>query len=182
MSKNGRMSNTAFRGMALWLKLRERTLGVQQRLADAGVGPGQVVLDYGCGIGSYTIPAAQIVGAEGMVYALDIHPLAIESVEGRARKERLTNVRTICSGLDTGLADNSVDTVLLYDVLHSVPDQLALLQELQRVLKSGARLSILPDHMTGDKLLATVKGENQFDLHARHGEIFEFVKGTKKSQ
>ena len=182
MSKNGRMSNTAFKGLAVWLKLRERSLGAQQRLADAGVSSGQVVLDYGCGIGSYTIPAAQIVGAEGRVYALDIHSLAIETVERRARKERLTNVRTICSGLDTGLADNSVDTVLLYDVLHSVPDQPALLQELQRVLKPGGRLSILPDHMTGDELLATVKGENQFDLQAQHGEIFEFVRGATKGQ
>ena len=178
MSQNSRMSNMGFRGLALWLKLRESSLDTQKRLEDAGVSPGQVVLDYGCGIGSYAIPAARMVGDGGMVFALDIHPLAIESVKRRVEKEHLTNVKTICSGLDTGLADSSVDTVLLYDVLHSVPDQQALLQELHRVLKPGGRLSILPDHMSGDELLSVVKGRDLFNMQAQHGAAFEFLRSA----
>jgi len=46
-----------------------------------GAKRGNIILDYGCGIGFNTIPAAEIVGREGTVYALDVHPLAIKSVE-----------------------------------------------------------------------------------------------------
>lgn len=178
MSQDSRMSNLAFRGLALWLRLRESSLSPKKILEDAGVSPGQVVLDYGCGIGSYAIPAARMVGDGGRVYALDIHPLAIESVERRARKEHLTNIKTICSGLDTDLAGSSVDTILLYDVLHSVPNQQALLQELYRVLKAGGRLSILPDHMSSDELLSVVQHRNLFDMQAQHGEVFEFLRSA----
>lgn len=176
MSQDGRMSDISFRAMALWLRLRERSLDAESRLVEAGVSAGQVVLDYGCGIGSYTIPAARMVGAGGVVYALDIHPLAIATVERRAKQQGLANVKTIHSGLDTGLGDSSVDTVLLYDVFHSVPDRQALLRELCRVLVPGGRLSVLPDHMAEDDLLLNVNGGNLFRLRARHGGVFDFVK------
>ncbi len=175
MNDNKPYTNLAFRGMAFWLKLREILCDLQQRLVKAGLEKGQIVLDYGCGIGSYTIPAAQIVGDAGTVYALDMHPLAIETVQRRARKENLSNVKTIHSDLDTGLAAQSVDVVLLYDVFHMVPDQPALLRELHRVLKPGGRLSVLPDHMTGDELLSTMNRGNLFGLQAEHGTVLEFT-------
>ena len=176
MSQNGSMSNMAFRGMALWLNLRERLQDPRERLVDAGLDRGQVVLDFGCGIGSFSLPAAQIVGDDGTVYALDIHPLAIDAVERRATKGKLTNVKTICSDRTTGLPDNSVDTILLYDVLHSVPDRPALLQELHRVLKLDGRLSVLPDHMDKHGLLETMSAEGLFSLQTQQGKVFEFVK------
>lgn len=178
MNENKPYPNLAFRGMALWLRAREIFGNLQQRLIETGLHEGQVILDYGCGIGSYTIPAARIVGDGGTVYALDMHPLAIETVERRARKANLSNIKTIRSSLDTGLADHSVDVALLYDVLHMVPDQPGLLQELYRVLKPGGRLSILPDHMTSDELLSVVNGRNQFDIQAHHGDVYDFVRGA----
>ncbi len=56
------MPNVAFRGMAFALRVMEPFKHSRERLAGAGLEKGQVVLEYGCGIGSYTIPAAQIVG------------------------------------------------------------------------------------------------------------------------
>jgi ubiquinone/menaquinone biosynthesis C-methylase UbiE len=179
MNEDRPYSNLAFRGMALWLRVREITSDFRQRLVEAGLEEGQVVVDYGCGIGSYSIPAAQIVGDTGMVYAVDTHPLAIETVRRRARQKNLRNIKTIRSNLDTGLAEGSADLVLLYDVLHMVPDQPSLLQEIQRVLKPGGRLSILPDHMTGDELMSTVNGVNHFDLRTRHGKFYEFVRAQQ---
>jgi methylase of polypeptide subunit release factors len=43
-------------------------------------------LDFGCGSGSYAIPAAKMVRERGIVYALDIHPLAVKAVEKKAKK------------------------------------------------------------------------------------------------
>ncbi|MBE9483077.1 MAG: hypothetical protein IMY88_05280, partial [Chloroflexi bacterium] len=40
-------------------------------LKDIGIKRGQKVLDFGCGSGNYTIPAARIVGEQALVYALD---------------------------------------------------------------------------------------------------------------
>ena len=54
-----------------------------------GAKRGDVILDYGCGIGFNTISAAEIVGKEGIVYALDIHPLAIKSVEKKIKQKGL---------------------------------------------------------------------------------------------
>jgi ubiquinone/menaquinone biosynthesis C-methylase UbiE len=162
--------------MSLFLKLRERFGNPRQRLAEAGLEPGQAVLDFGCGIGSYAIPAAQIVGDRGVVYALDIHPLAVETVQRRARKENLANVETIQSDGDTGLPDESVDAILLYDVLHSVPDKGDLLRELHRILKHDGFLSVVPDHMEEDVFLETVQGGSLFSLQARHDKAYQFAK------
>jgi len=64
-------------------------------LREMGIQKGQTVLDYGCGIGSFSIPAAKMVGNDGIVYALDIHPLAIKAVEKKKlkRKESQTSKR-----------------------------------------------------------------------------------------
>jgi ubiquinone/menaquinone biosynthesis C-methylase UbiE len=170
------MSNMSFRGMALWLRWRERRGDLRQQLVDAGLDQGQVVLDYGCGIGSYTLPAARIVGESGMVYALDIHPLAIQTVEKRAGEEQIPNIRTIHSGKDTGLADDSVDVILLYDVIHGIQNKQALLQELHRVLRPDGHLSVIPDHMSRGELLEIMTQPNLFCLQGQHGEVLAFTK------
>ena len=174
MEKQLSMSDLSFRGMSLWLRLRERFRDLRAELVTNGLEAGQVVLDFGCGVGSYTIPAAQIVGDEGLVYALDMHPLAIRAVESRAQEADLSNIRTILSNGDTALPDGSVDFVLLYDVLHSVPEKQALLEELRRVLKPGGHLLVKPDHMTRDELLNEVHAGNSFSLERERGESFEF--------
>lgn len=176
MSSEKLMPNLHFRGMALWLKWRERSADPVRRLRDSGVERGQAVLDYGCGIGSFSIPAAGMVGDEGVVYALDIHPLATAAVEKRAREAGCTNVKTITSDRETGLADESVDVVLLYDVFHSVEDKEGVQTELHRVLKPGGRLSVMPDHMTTEELMAAIGSRGLFAPEGHGRETVEFRK------
>jgi ubiquinone/menaquinone biosynthesis C-methylase UbiE len=171
-----RMSNLGFRMMALTLRLREGFRDPEDELRQMGLRSGQVVLDYGCGAGSYTMPAAQIVGGEGLVYALDIHPLAIDMVEKRAAKEGLANVKTIYSDRDTGLPDKSVDVVLLYDVFHAIRDRQSLLQELGRVLRPDGILLVRPEHIAEGAFLATMEGSELFAFEKRHGEAYQFVR------
>ena len=90
-------------------------------LKEAGIKPGFCVLDYGCGPGSYVVPIAQLVGASGEIYALDIHPLAIKEVQKKATQKAIKNLKTIGSDCNTGLSDNKVDVVLLYDTFHNFP-------------------------------------------------------------
>ncbi|MCC6680424.1 MAG: class I SAM-dependent methyltransferase [Phycisphaeraceae bacterium] len=104
------------------------------------------VVDFGCGYGTFTIPAARIVrGTPGIVYALDIDAEMIAATAQRASEAGLSNVRVdrrdfMADG--TGLADGSVDYVMLFNILHCEQPQV-LLGEAYRVLSSGGRLGIM---------------------------------------
>ena len=109
-------SNLDFKFMTLGFKFRDFFLPRKNILKEVGIRPGFHVVDYGCGPGSYITAAAELVGKSGKIYALDIHPLAIQMVQSIAAKKQLTNVETICSDRKTGLPDKSIDVVLLYDI------------------------------------------------------------------
>lgn len=166
------MPNVAFRGMAFALRLMEPFKRARKRLTAAGIKKGQVVLEYGSGVGSYTLPAARIVGAEGVVYALDIHPLSGAMVRRRAARRKLTNIKTILSHRDTGLPDESVNVILLYDTLHLVSDKKALLQELHRILKHDGFLSADYMHTPREDFLETMQTGDFFSFQSQCGEGF----------
>ncbi len=138
---------------------------------------GQIVLDYGCGIGSYTFPAAKLVGKTGKVYALDKQPLAIRKVKKRAQKEEIYNIETILSDKKTELLDESVDIVLLYGVLPEIEDKKSLLKELYRVLKPGGCLSTrYCFKIKKEKVIEIVKTIKLFSLIEEKGQILNFKK------
>ena len=60
-----------------------------------GLAPGMRVLDAGCGPGRLTLPAAERVGSEGEVIALDVQASMLERVLDAAAARGLTNVRTL---------------------------------------------------------------------------------------
>jgi len=142
MKKETPMSDFIFFMATILMRIRGFFRNKKAEVLLTGAKRGDVILDYGCGIGFNTIPAAEIVGKEGMVYALDIHPLAIKSVEKKIKQKGLKNVKTILSDLNTGLPNESVDIVLLYNVLPMVKNRPALIKELYRVLKPGGILSV----------------------------------------
>ena len=147
-------------------------------LHQMGLQKGQSMLDYGCGIGSFTIPAAKTVGDDGTIYALDIHPLAIRAVEKEAKKERISNIKTILSDRGTGLPDESVDIVLLYDVLQMIRDKDKLLEELHRVLKAGGSLFATAEHLQVSEFLNTLTRDKLFTLVGQKGRLYQFRRGT----
>ncbi len=103
---------------------------------------GQTFLDYGCGAGSFTLPAARKVGQAGKVYALDCFHGQLKMVEKKSREEGLTNVQTILSNLETGLPDESIDIIWMCDVFHEVSERRAVLAEMHRVLRKDGVLAI----------------------------------------
>jgi ubiquinone/menaquinone biosynthesis C-methylase UbiE len=103
---------------------------------------GQTFLDFGCGTGDFTLPAARKVRKGGKVYALDYFQRQLDIVKNRAEKDGLANVETIQSSGDTGLPDRSVDVVWLCDVLHEIKERRAVIEELHRVLRDDGVLAI----------------------------------------
>ena len=169
------MSNPAFRAMSLIFGLRDLLSPRREVLREADIRPGFHVLDYGCGPGAYVADVAQQTGPSGRVYALDIHPLAIERVQALCRRKRLTNVETIQSDCQTCLPSDSVDVVLLYDIFHMLSERDGVLAELHRVLKPGGTLSLLDPHMQESELLAKATGSGLFRLAHKGEKTYRFV-------
>ena len=119
-----------------------------------GINKGHIVLDFGCGCGTYTIPAARLVGEEDKVYALDKNKIDLDKLMQKAKSKGLRNIERIDASGEPRikLADNSVDVVLLFDVLHyyyfpRAEGRRQLLSEIYRVLRPNAVLSLYPTHL-----------------------------------
>lgn len=170
------MPNWAFNGMSFMFKIRDRLQPRTQVLQEVELGPGDRVLDYGCGPGTYVPHVAERVGETGHVYALDLHPLAVRRVQELARKRRLGNVETIQSDCRSRLPDGSVDVVLLYDIFHMLSEPDAVLAELHRVLKAQGTLSLLDPHMREEDLVSGVTRGGLFTLAAKGERTYRFAK------
>jgi len=66
-----------------------------EALQKAGIKRGKTVLDFGCGSGTYTIPAAKIAGKEGKVYALDKDKKVLDELMQKAEYAGLENIKRI---------------------------------------------------------------------------------------
>ena len=87
-------------------------------LRKVGLRRGQIVLDFGCGEGHYTIPASKVIGEKGRVYAFDKDAYILERLRRLAEEEGLSNIEIIKGDTKIPLEDNSIDVVLCYDVIH----------------------------------------------------------------
>ena len=169
------ISNSLFKILSIMIAIRDILVDLDKVVEEIGIQPGNVVLDYGCGLGSFSIPTAKIVGEKGKVYALDIHPLALKRTKKKAQKKGLTNIEFILSDCDTSLNDESVDVVLFYDMLESLLTPQKQLEELYRILKPEGILCAKDMH-SDDKILSTITGNDLFKLKIKGKKQFIFIK------
>jgi SAM-dependent methyltransferase len=145
-----------------------------------GIRPGERVLELGPGPGAFTCDAAQRVGPEGQIVAVDIQPDMIAQVEARVREAGLSNVEAhVASAYDLPLDDDSVDRAFLVTVLPEIPDQARALAELRRVLKPGGVLSITEEFLDPDYVFEfeTIQraGTAGFSLVQRSGNLWLYT-------
>jgi len=169
-------SSLDFRLMSLTYKFRDFIKPRMSVLDEVGIKEGFHVLDYGCGPGSYIVPLAKLVGKSGKLYALDVHPLAIQAVQRIAAQKRLVNVHTILSECKTGLPLNSLDVVLLYDILHDLHNSGEVLAELHQVLRPEGILSVSDHHMEHKEIISRITGGGLFRLVGRGRRTCSFSK------
>lgn len=123
---------------------RLRLLPPRDLLVAAGVGAGMSVADVGCGPGFFTLPASEIVGPTGHVYALDISPEMLLIVEEKARSAGLRNIETVLTRESAiPLPDAVAQLALVAFVLHEAVQPDAFLREVARLLVAGGRLLLL---------------------------------------
>jgi ubiquinone/menaquinone biosynthesis C-methylase UbiE len=141
--------------------------------------PGERILEIGVGTGYYTLDMAEWVGPEGTIEIFDLQQKFLDHVAAQAAERGLTNINPT-QGDATALPfeDDSVDAVVLTAVLGEIPDPVAALRQVQRVLKPGGRLvvgELFGDpHFTTQSALKRQAGEAGLRWESHSGSWFGY--------
>ena len=101
------------------------------------------VAEFGCGYGTFTIPTATLIS--GDIYAIDIEQEMISTVKERAQGSGLANIVLMLRDFiadGSGLADVSVDYVMLFNILHDERPE-RILNEAYRILRPKGSVGII---------------------------------------
>ncbi|MGD9496783.1 MAG: class I SAM-dependent methyltransferase [Armatimonadota bacterium] len=159
------------RAQCLWLA--ERAVEV---LRSVPVRAGDVVLDFGCGAGTYALPAAGLVGEGGAVYALDCDAQRLTPVRAAAAASDVLQTILGDGSTTIPLADVCCDVALVYDVLQKLEDREGLLGELHRVLRPSGILSIYPMHLDPAQVRAMVEAADFRFRDDYAGLVLHFIR------
>lgn len=114
---------------------------LERLLRETELGPGQRVLEPGCGTGRLTEVLARVVGEAGLVLALDISPAMTAACASRLA--RMPQARVLCAALeDLEEPPASFDRVVCHQVFPHFDDQPAALSRLAGLLKPGGVLVV----------------------------------------
>lgn len=133
---------------------------------------GDTVVDLHCGYhGVCTYPAAELVGRDGHVYAVDVRRRALDSMHGRARTLGHAHIDPIWGDAQRAggvpLCDGIADVVLLVNGFSELNDTLTVVREAVRLLKSGGRFAVVDWLHTGDATFGPLASVRHSDARAR---------------
>jgi ubiquinone/menaquinone biosynthesis C-methylase UbiE len=121
---------------------------------------GMTAVDYGCGMGFFTLPMARLVGPAGKVIAVDVQQKMLNGLLGRADRAGLSDriEAVVPYGTDSGMGD-SVDFVAALYVVHELPDANAFFSQMRNIMKPGARILIVEPgfHVKKSEFLKSVE-------------------------
>jgi ubiquinone/menaquinone biosynthesis C-methylase UbiE len=124
------------------------------------IGEGMTVLDLGCGPGFFSVDIAQMVGKSGRVIASDLQEGMLrklrDKIQGTELEERITLHK--CEENKIGLSEN-VDFILAFYMVHEIPDQEELFNEIKSILKPNGRVFIAepPFHVSKTAFEETIR-------------------------
>ncbi|MGE0022640.1 MAG: class I SAM-dependent methyltransferase [Hyphomicrobium sp.] len=157
---------------ALEVPGRRLVAGPVKVLNAFGVMSGTRVLEIGPGTGFYSVEACRRVGTAGRVFCLDVQSEMLRDARQRVIEAGLA-ADFICGDAQAlPLRDASVDHVYLIAVLGEIPDRLAALREVKRVLRPGGRLSVSeqfpdPDFITRRSSASFLRGAGFHEQSSR---------------
>jgi arsenite methyltransferase len=103
--------------------------------------PGGIVLDVGCGPASITASLARATGSSGLVLGVDLSEAMLARAVRAESGPQIGFLHADAQRLP--LRDATVDAVVSMAVLQLIPDPVAALAEMARVLRPGGRLAVL---------------------------------------
>ena len=139
----------------------------RRQLVDAiGLQQEQDVADVGAGTGLFEPLLSHKVGANGVVYAVDIAPEFIDYIKKKAAEAGLTNIRAVLGDeRSIRLPENSVDVVYICDAYHHFTYYKEMLQSIHKALRPGGQLFLVEyDRRPGisqDWILRHIRGSKQ---------------------
>jgi arsenite methyltransferase len=121
----------------------ESFAGVANPFSLGRLEPGARVADLGCGAGTDSLVAAQMVEPGGHVTGIDMTPEMLARARAAAREAGIANVEFVEGEIERlPFEDGSVDVVISNGVIDLVPDKDAVFAEIFRVLRSGGRMQV----------------------------------------
>jgi ubiquinone/menaquinone biosynthesis C-methylase UbiE len=119
-----------------------RVAPITERLfREAGIGPGQRVLDIGSGVGDVAMLAARLVGPSGEVVGIERDPRSIARARARVAEAGLRNVSFTQTDVSQIPDSESFDAAVGRFILMFLPDPVATLRSLSRLVRSGGVLA-----------------------------------------
>jgi len=110
------------------------------------IAPGMTAADFGTGSGRWAMKLSRRM-PKGIVYAVDIQESYLSALEGKAKQEYLSNIRFLKRDLTaskgSGLPDNSIDIIILANILFQSENQENVLKEAHRILKKRGKALLI---------------------------------------
>lgn len=105
------------------------------------------IADFGSGPGHFTLDLARALHDKARIYAFDVQDAPLSVLRSHAQHAGLHSISTVKCNLElprsTRLAENSVDFILMANILHQSEDRPALLAEAARIMKPQSQLLVL---------------------------------------
>lgn len=120
---------------------RYRSMPPERILRALGLKRGMTFVDVGAGTGYFSLPAADLVGPDGKVYALDVEPVMLKHI--RAKKPPKWLKAVLCDESRLPVPDGVADLCFTCFVLHEAHDPVAFLREMARVAQPYAPVVVL---------------------------------------
>jgi SAM-dependent methyltransferase len=108
---------------------------------DAGIGPGQTVLDVGSGVGDVAFLAARLVGSTGQVLGIDRDGAALAKARTRAAEAGLRNITFLEADLSAVPYGGPFDAIVGRLILQFLPDPVSTLRSLAALVQPGGVLA-----------------------------------------
>ena len=117
-------------------------------LEKAQISANTKVADLGCGAsGHFIFPAANLVGKQGKIYAVDILKTVLETNNRRIKQENLTNIQTVWSDIEifgaTKIEAGSLDAAVLMNTLYQSHKRAEIMREAIRMIKKNGKLIVV---------------------------------------
>jgi ubiquinone/menaquinone biosynthesis C-methylase UbiE len=161
--KKEKMPVAGYRLMNATFKVADLFHDPAKKMNAFGIQPADVVIDYGCGPGRYIKKAGELAGSEGKVYAADIHPLAIDYVNKKIAKYKLSNViPVLIEEYQCPLTSDVANLIYALDMFHLIKYPEVLFHEWNRLLKNDGTLILDDGHQPRKNTLQKIANSGLF--------------------
>jgi ubiquinone/menaquinone biosynthesis C-methylase UbiE len=122
-------------------------LDPKKNIIQLGLHEGMRIADFGAGSGHVARIVSTLVGHTGHVYVVEIQKGLVKKLEDDLKADKITNVSCIWGDIEknggTKIADESMDAVIVSNVLFQVTDKFGLIDEAKRILKKDGKILVI---------------------------------------